>query len=43
MKTTNNRPTLVNKFQGFSLADDDRVDKTASSTTSDNRWYRRRS
>jgi hypothetical protein len=42
MKTTNNRPTLVNKFQGFSLADDDyRVDKTASSTTSDNRWYRR--
>jgi hypothetical protein len=40
MKTTNNRPTLVNKFQGSSLADDDddRVDKTASSTTSDSRW-----
>jgi hypothetical protein len=44
MKTTNNRPTLVNKFQGFSFdEDDDRVDKTASSTTSDNRWYQRTS
>jgi hypothetical protein len=39
IKTTNNRPTLVNKFQGFSFDDDDvdRAEKTASSTTSDSR------
>ncbi len=45
MKTLNNRSTLVNKFQGFSSAsdDDDRVDRIASCTTSDNRWYRRTS
>jgi len=45
MKTINNRSTLVNKFQGFSSAsdDDDRVDRIASCTTSDNRWYRRTS
>jgi len=42
MKTINNWPSLVSKFQGFSFTNDDNdcVDKTTLSTTSDNHWYR---
>jgi len=41
MKTINNWPSLVSKFQGFSFTkdDDDRVNKIALSTKSDNHWY----